>query len=39
MAYLYKENFLWSNIIFNDSRWIEKLCFNYLKLIYEWKIK
>ena len=39
IAYLYKNKKLWNNIIFNDSRWIEKLCFNYLQLIYEWKIK
>ena len=35
IAYLYKEKILWNNIIFNDSRWIEKLCFNYLNLIYD----
>ncbi len=39
IAYLYKEKLLWNDIIFNDSRWIERLCFNYLQLIYDWKIK
>jgi len=39
IAFLYKEKLLWNDNLFNDSRWIEKLCFSYLKLIYEWKYK
>jgi len=39
IAFLYKEKLLWNIITFNDSRWIELLCYNYLQLCYEWKIK
>lgn len=37
LAFFYKEYLLWEKVLFNDSRWIELLCYNYLKLVYEWK--
>ena len=38
IAYLYKEKLLWNKIIFSDTRGIEILCYNYLKLIYNQKL-
>lgn len=35
--YLYLEKLLWVDIIFNDSRWIENICYNYLISIYNGK--
>ena len=35
IAFLYKEKLIWENIRFKNSRWIEKLCYNYLNLIYD----
>lgn len=37
ISYLYKENLLFKKIRFKNSRWIEKLCYNYLNLIYDKK--
>ncbi len=38
ISFLYNKKLIWKKITFNDSRGIERLCFNYLELIYEWKI-
>ncbi|MDD3145128.1 MAG: hypothetical protein PHV23_03360 [Candidatus Gracilibacteria bacterium] len=37
LAFFYKEYLLGEKVLFNDSRGIELLCYNYLKLVYEGK--